>query len=66
MAWAIFTLQDGVLIGMRSAPWVAIENGIFGVAKIALLLAFAVALPHLGIYISWMLPVVSRCRWSTC
>ena len=56
VAWAIFTLQDGVLIGI--APWVAIENGIFGVAKIALLLAFAVALPHLGIYISWMLPVV--------
>jgi O-antigen/teichoic acid export membrane protein len=58
VAWAIFTLQDGVLIGMRGAPWVAIENGIFGVAKIALLVAFAVALPHLGIYISWMLPVV--------
>ena len=58
VAWAIFTLQDGVLIGIRSAPWVAVENGIFGVAKIALLLAFALALPHLGIYISWMLPVV--------
>src|ERR1019366_4329051 len=58
VAWAIFPLQDGVLIGMRGAPWVAIENGIFGVAKIALLVAFAVALPHLGIYISWMLPVV--------
>jgi O-antigen/teichoic acid export membrane protein len=58
VAWAIFTLQDGVLIGMRSAPWVAIENGIFGIAKIALLVAFAAALPHLGIYISWMLPVV--------
>ncbi|MGD0375623.1 MAG: hypothetical protein ABSB01_13695 [Streptosporangiaceae bacterium] len=58
VAWAIFTLQDGVLIGIRSAPWVAIENGVFGVAKIALLLGFAVALPHLGIYISWMLPVV--------
>jgi O-antigen/teichoic acid export membrane protein len=58
VAWAIFTLQDGVLIGMRSAPWVAIENGVFGMAKIVLLVAFAVALPHLGIYISWMLPVI--------
>jgi O-antigen/teichoic acid export membrane protein len=58
LAWAIFTLQDGVLIGIRSAPWVAIENGIFGVVKIVLLIGFAVALPHLGIYISWMLPVV--------
>jgi O-antigen/teichoic acid export membrane protein len=58
VSWAIFTLQDGVLVGMRSAPWVAIENGFFGVAKIALLLGFAVALPHLGIYISWLLPVL--------
>jgi O-antigen/teichoic acid export membrane protein len=58
VAWAIFTLQDGVLIGLRSAPWVAAENGAFGVAKIVLLIVFAVTLPHLGIYLSWMLPVV--------
>jgi O-antigen/teichoic acid export membrane protein len=58
VAWAMFTLQDGVLVGMRSAHWVAIENGIFGVVKIVLLLGFAVVLPHLGIYISWLLPVV--------
>jgi O-antigen/teichoic acid export membrane protein len=58
VAWAIFTIQDGVLVGLRSAPWVAIENGVFGVAKIALLVAFAVALPHLGIYISWIFPVL--------
>lgn len=58
VGWAIFTLQDGVLIGIRSAPWVAIENGVFGVAKIFLLIGFAAVLPHLGIYISWLLPVV--------
>jgi O-antigen/teichoic acid export membrane protein len=58
LAWGIFTLQDGVLIGLRSAAWVAVENIGFGIAKIALLLAFATVLPHLGLYAAWMLPVL--------
>ena len=57
-AWAIFTLQDGVLTGLRSAVWVPAENGLFGVAKIILLVALAVSLPRTGIAISWMAPVV--------
>jgi len=58
IAWGIFTLQDGVLTGLRSAPWVPLENGTFGVVKIVLLLALAAAVPALGIDISWMLPVI--------
>ena len=58
VAWGIFTLQDGVLVGLRSALWVPIENGTFGIVKIVLLLAFAAALPSLGIDASWMLPVI--------
>jgi O-antigen/teichoic acid export membrane protein len=57
VAWAIFTLQDAVLIGLRGTHWVAIENAAFGAVKIALLLAFATLLPHVGIYAAWMLPV---------
>jgi O-antigen/teichoic acid export membrane protein len=57
VAWGIFTLQDIVLIGLRSAHWVAIENGAFGIAKIALLVAFATVIPHLGLFAAWMLPV---------
>jgi O-antigen/teichoic acid export membrane protein len=58
VCWGIFTLQDGVLVGLRGAIWVPLENGTFGVVKIVLLLALATRLPHTGIYISWMLPVV--------
>jgi O-antigen/teichoic acid export membrane protein len=58
VCWSIFTLQDGVLVGLRSAVWVPIENGAFGIVKIVLLLALATSLPHAGIYVSWMLPVV--------
>jgi O-antigen/teichoic acid export membrane protein len=57
ICWGIFTLQDGVLVGLRSAIWVPVENGTFGLVKIVLLLALAASLPHEGIYVSWMLPV---------
>ena len=57
VCWGIFTLQDGVLVGLRSAVWVPVENGTFGIVKIVLLLALATSLPQTGIYISWMLPV---------
>jgi hypothetical protein len=59
VVWAIFTLQDSVLIGLRGAFWVLVENGIFGVVKIVLLVLLATSLPrHFGIYVSWMLPVI--------
>ena len=59
VAWAIFTLQDSVLVGLRSAFWVFVENAIFGVVKIVLLVALVTALPHhIGIYVSWMLPAI--------
>ena len=58
VAWALFTLQDSVLVGLRSAFWVLVENGIFGVVKFVLLVLLVTVLPdHLGIYVSWMLPV---------
>ncbi len=56
--WAVFTIQDSVLTGLRSAVWVFFENGLFGVVKIVLLIVFAGTLIHLGIYLSWMLPVL--------
>jgi O-antigen/teichoic acid export membrane protein len=57
VCWGIFTLQDGVMTGLRSAVWVPVENATFGVVKIVLLLALAVSLPQTGLPISWMLPV---------
>ena len=54
--WAIFTLQDGVLTGMRASHWVTVENGLFGVAKIAMLLPLAAVIPRTGLYVSWMVP----------
>jgi hypothetical protein len=55
--WSIFVIQDFVLTGMRRAALVPVENLVFSVLKIALLLlAAAVAVPG-GIALSWVLSV---------
>jgi O-antigen/teichoic acid export membrane protein len=59
VVWAVFTLQDSVLVGLRGGFWVLAENGIFGVVKIGLLALLVTVLPGpIGIYASWMLPVI--------
>lgn len=55
--WALFNLQDAVLVSLRKSVWVPIENGIFGLLKIALLFPFADWAPGLGIFWAWTLPV---------
>lgn len=56
VVWSLFTLQDGALVGLRNANWVTLENAVFGIAKIALLLPLATLIPHVGIYVSWLVP----------
>lgn len=57
MVYALFSLQDGVLVGLRQATWVPVENLAFAVAKL-LLLALPVALfADYGIYASWLVPM---------
>ncbi|WP_406000437.1 lipopolysaccharide biosynthesis protein [Streptomyces sp. NBC_00829] len=53
VAWALLTLQDGVLTGLRKAIWVPVGNAAFSIGKLLLLAAFATALPVLGIFVSW-------------
>jgi O-antigen/teichoic acid export membrane protein len=64
--WSIFRLQDAVLIGLRQAKWVLIENTIYNVAKILLLWAGASLLADGGIVGSWFLPtplVIALVTW---
>ena len=53
VAWCIFVLQDSVLVGLRQATWVPVENTIFAVGKIILMIGFAVWAPQVGLYASW-------------
>ncbi|MBT2409809.1 lipopolysaccharide biosynthesis protein [Streptomyces sp. ISL-12] len=57
VAWALLTLQDGVLTGLRKAEWVPAGNAVFSVGKLILLAVFASALPVLGIFVSWAVAI---------
>ncbi|MGE5223996.1 MAG: glycosyltransferase [Omnitrophica WOR_2 bacterium] len=54
----VFVQEDGALVGLRQAKWVAVENSTYAVLKLALLVVFASKLPQYGILISWILPVM--------
>ncbi|MFI1724242.1 lipopolysaccharide biosynthesis protein [Streptomyces sp. NPDC020489] len=54
VAWSVLTLQDGVLTGLRSALWVPVGNTVFSAVKLVLLVAFATAIPTMGVFVSWV------------
>jgi O-antigen/teichoic acid export membrane protein len=56
MAWSVFNLQDGVLTGLRASMWVPVDNIIYSVAKIILLIWLAQRMPAWGIFVSWIAP----------
>jgi len=58
VVWTLFALQDSVLAGLRRATVAPIENALFSLAKLLLLVVFAgVALPGSGLYAAWVLPL---------
>ncbi|MEA2592795.1 MAG: hypothetical protein QOD62_2626 [Actinomycetota bacterium] len=54
--WCLFALQDAVLTGIRQAVWIPVENGLYGVVKIGMLVALAHVTQHYGIFTSFTLP----------
>ena len=64
--WSIFRLQDAVLIGLRESVWVLVENTIFNVAKIVVLVLGVRLLGDAGVVGSWFVPtpiVIVLCTW---
>jgi O-antigen/teichoic acid export membrane protein len=55
--WGLFTLQDAALMATRQAPWIPIENGLFGALKLAALPAFLVIGAIHGVFLAWVLPM---------
>ncbi|MFJ4870733.1 lipopolysaccharide biosynthesis protein [Streptomyces sp. NPDC088757] len=53
VGWALLTLQDGVLTGLRRAIWVPVGNAVFSLGKLVLLVVLAAAVPVLGVFVSW-------------
>jgi len=57
MAWGIFNLQDSALTGLRQTIWVPVENTLFAIVKIMLLVAFSGWLQLAGVFASWAIPI---------
>jgi O-antigen/teichoic acid export membrane protein len=58
VVWLLFVLQDAVLTGIRQARWVPVENGLYAVSKLGLLLIVAVASPW-GVFVAWIAPALA-------
>lgn len=52
-AWCVFVIQDGVLTGLGRTVWVPIENAVFSILKLGLLVGLAASFPQYGILVSW-------------
>lgn len=53
--WNTFALQDAVLTSARWAPAVPIENGLFGLLKIALMVWLASGFIQQGVFFAWLM-----------
>jgi O-antigen/teichoic acid export membrane protein len=56
-ASTVFTLQDSVLTGLQAAKWIPLENSLYSLAKLVLVVAIAGALPHSGLFAAWTAPL---------
>jgi O-antigen/teichoic acid export membrane protein len=55
IVWGVFTLQDAALTATRQAPWIPVENGVFGLLKLGVLpILLAVGFVH-GVFVAWVL-----------
>ncbi|MDQ1417013.1 MAG: hypothetical protein QOF81_2626 [Acidimicrobiaceae bacterium] len=53
--WNIFALQDAVLASARWAAVIPLENGVFGVLKIGLMVVLAHRVGGQGIFVGWVI-----------
>jgi O-antigen/teichoic acid export membrane protein len=58
MAWTVFVLQDGALTGLRRATYVTVENLIYALAKLGLLMIPAFWVPGYALFLAWTLPLI--------
>ncbi len=59
VAWSVFALQDSALTGLRAAHWIPLENGLYGLVKLVLLVAVAHTSLSDGVFTSWSAPVLA-------
>jgi O-antigen/teichoic acid export membrane protein len=55
----VFNLQDAALTGLRATVWVPLENGLYGLVKLLLLVTVARTSLFEGVFASWTIPVIA-------
>jgi O-antigen/teichoic acid export membrane protein len=55
--WSLFALEEAVLTSLGRAWWLPLENGLFGVVKVALLPLTMILATRYGIFLAWVLPL---------
>jgi O-antigen/teichoic acid export membrane protein len=55
--WGVFNLQDVALLSLHRPVVVPVENFVYGVCKLAMLVGVIWLLPSSGIFFSWVLPL---------
>lgn len=58
-AWSVWSLQDQMFTGLRSAMWVVLKNGVYGLVKLGLLVVVAIYAVSDGVFTSWSAPVLA-------
>ncbi len=58
-AWSLFNLQDSALTGLHASTWIPLENGLYGLVKLILLIVVARTSLVEGVFTSWTLPVIA-------
>jgi O-antigen/teichoic acid export membrane protein len=58
-AWSLFNLQDSALTGLHASTWIPLENGLYGLVKLILLVVVARTSLAEGVFTSWTLPVLA-------
>ena len=58
MVWGVFSLQDLVALSLRHPVVVPVENFVYGVCKLLMLIGVVSLLPSTGIFFSWVIPLV--------
>lgn len=59
LAFNLFALQDAALVSLRWGKVIPVENAVFGIVKIILLVALVASLPQFGIFTSWFIPMLA-------
>jgi O-antigen/teichoic acid export membrane protein len=58
VVWGVFALQDIALLSLRRPVLVPVENAVYGVCKLLMLIGVVSLLPSTGIFFSWVTPLV--------